>query len=41
MENDRLKKQIEAGAVAQPITEEYTKGLTQQGDSSFAARYWS
>jgi hypothetical protein len=39
MENDRLKKQIEAGVVAQPIEEEYTKGLTQQGYRSFAPSF--
>lgn len=31
MENERLKKQIEAGAIAQPVEEESTKGLTGQG----------
>jgi len=31
MENERLKQQIEAGAMAQPIEEESTKGLTAQG----------
>jgi hypothetical protein len=31
MENERLKKQIESGILAQPVDEENTKGLTQQG----------
>ena len=32
MENERLKNQIEAGVVSQPVDEESVKGLTQQGD---------
>jgi len=31
MENDRLKQQIDAGAMAQPVEEESVKGLTAQG----------
>lgn len=31
MENERLKMQIDAGAMAQPVEEESTKGLTAQG----------
>jgi len=31
MENERLKHQIEAGAMAQPVEEESTKRLTAQG----------
>lgn len=31
MENERLRKQIESGALAQPVDEEFMKGLTQQG----------
>ena len=36
MENDRLKKQIDSGIVAQPVDEDYLKGLTQQGNLLFA-----
>ena len=31
MENERLKKQIDAGAMAQPVEEDSMKGLTAQG----------
>jgi len=31
MENDRLKQQIDAGAMAQPVEEDSVKGLTAQG----------
>jgi len=30
-ENERLKQQIDAGAMAQPVEEESMKGLTAQG----------
>jgi len=32
MENDRLKQQIDAGAMAQPVEEDSMKGLTAQGN---------
>jgi len=38
MENDRLKQQIEAGAMAQPVEEETVKGLTAQGTNLIPRR---
>jgi len=34
MENERLKQQIDAGAMAQPVEEDSLKGLTAHGMNS-------